>query len=209
VEFVSEAASGHLGNQSVERWQELLGKFRVILNQISEQKICASLGITTEQERSDSFVLKSVAISHHSYFSIWQSLSKEEKFLLYDLAEDGLVNSYDQTTLDLLLERGLIVHRDGRLRIFTRGFRHFVLGGLGPIEMGKIIEKINDNRNWNRIRIPLVLISLTILAFILSSQREASTKLITSLGALVTVIPAIINFLGTLGGASVVKKTAA
>lgn len=205
---VLESNPKELGNHSMERWQELLGKFQIALNPVSEPKMCAALGTSPQLERNDSFLLKSVAASQHSYFSIWQSLSEKEKFFLYDLAEDGLVNSYDQTTLDTLLEKGLIVHHDGRLKFITRGFRHFILSSLGVVELGKIMEKVNDNRNWNRVRVPLVLVALTILAFILSSQREASTRIITSLGALVTVIPAIINFLGTLGGTNVKRPGA-
>jgi len=205
---VLESNPKELGNHSMERWQELLGKFQIALNPVSEPKMCAALGTSPQLERNDSFLLKSVAASQHSYFSIWQSLSEKEKFFLYDLAEDGLVNSYDRTTLDTLLEKGLIVHHDGRLKFITRGFRHFILSSLGAVELGKIIEKVNDNRNWNRVRVPLVLVALTILAFILSSQREASTRIITSLGALVTVIPAIINFLGTLGSTNAKKPGA-
>jgi hypothetical protein len=206
LETLSATPLADLGNHSIERWHEILSKFRIALNRISEVQAFEALGITADAERNDSVIFRSFTASYHFYFSIWQSLSKEEKFFLYDLAEDGLVNSYDKNTLALLLDKGLILQRDGRLRFFTKGFRNFILNGLGPVEMGKLIEKINDNRNWNRIRLPLVMISLAILAFILSSQHESSTKLITSLGALAAVIPTIINFLGTLGGTSVAKK---
>ena len=157
------------------------------------------------EEKEESLVFKLQSTSYHFYFSIWQSLNPKEKFLLYDLAEDGLVNPFDKNTLCLLLDKGIILHKDGRLRLFSKGFRHFVLTDIGTRETAEIMEKVNDNRNWNKIKIPLALISLTIIAFLLSSQRETSTNLITTLTALAGIIPVLINFLSSLGSGNTQK----
>ena len=164
------------------------------------------LNVVPNEGKEDGFIYESLVSYYHFYFSIWQTLTKEEKFFMYDLAEDGLVNCYDKYTLSLLLNKGLIVYKNGRLRLFTKGFRNFIIAGLGELEMAKLIEKINDNSHWNKTRLPLVIILMAILIFILSSQHETSTKLITTLGALSAAIPALISFLSTLGGVNSAKK---
>lgn len=156
-------------------------------------------GKSINEEKEESLVFKLQITSYHFYLSVWQSLSTEEKFLLYDLAEDGLVNPFDKTTLCLLLDKGVIIRKEGRLRLFNKGFRHFILAGIGSAETAIIMEKVNDNRNWNKTKIPLALISIAILSFLLFSQHETSTRLITTLTALAGVIPVVINFLSSLG----------
>ena len=65
-----------------------------------------------QQQLTGAFALKLQCTSHYFYMYIWQSLIKEEKLFIYDLAEDGLVNSCDDHNLCILVEKGLI-DRDG------------------------------------------------------------------------------------------------
>lgn len=206
LDIVLRSQEKNKDHQTLERWSEVLGKFRIELNRVSMNRVFHLLKLKRGDGLQDSFAYQSLVTYYHFYLSIWQSLSNQEKFFVYDLAEDGLVNSYDKQTLSLLLNKGLIIQRNGRLRLFTKGFRNFVVAGLSEMEMVKLIEKIEDNSNWNRIRVPLVMILMAILLFILWSQQETSTKLITSLGALSAAIPALVNFLSTLGGVNPNKK---
>lgn len=185
--------------QTPERWNQTLRGFEIIVNPIPESFILENI-VPKQAQMLKAQVLDSSTRYYHMYFSLWQSLSDEEKFLLYDLAEDDLVNTYDKNACALLIKKGIIKVKDGKLKFFSKGFRSFILSGLNPGELSGIIAKINDNANWNRIRMPLILISLAILIFILSSQRETSVKLLTTLGALATAIPALINLLSSVSG---------
>ncbi|MEO8766182.1 MAG: cache domain-containing protein [Ginsengibacter sp.] len=131
--------------------------------------------------------------SHYFYMYIWQSLTKEEKFLLYDLAEDNLVNSFDDYNLNMLLAKGVIVRMDGTLRLFNKGFRNFILTAIGNSEAMKIKNTIKDNGNWSRLKNPLLILVLAILTFLLTSQQEAYSRLITYVAALATGVPMIIK----------------
>ncbi|SKB68408.1 cache domain-containing protein [Dyadobacter psychrophilus] len=200
------AAPKEAGPQDEERWHSLLRSFRIIIDPVTppdfEKKDSRLKGIKpSEKEVFDGYVE-----NYHQYFSIWQSLSEEEKFILYDLAEDGLVNSFDKDTFRILIRKGLVVEGSGRFSLFSKSFRNFILSGLSSSELAVITAKINDNTNWNKIRVPLMLVSLAILVFIISSQREASLKLLTTLGALATAIPALINLLSAVSGGN--KKPA-
>ncbi|WP_439585679.1 cache domain-containing protein [Dyadobacter bucti] len=186
--------------QSEERWHNLLRSFNILIDPVKENVSPDGVKLTDTQ------IFDRYVGRFHDYFSVWQSLSEEEKFVLYDLSEDGLVNTYDKDAFRLLIRKGLIVQRNGRFRLFDKSFRNFILSGLSRSELAAIMEKINDNTNWNKIRIPLMLVSLAILVFIISSQREASVKFLTTLGALATAIPALINILSAISGMN--KKSA-
>jgi hypothetical protein len=141
----------------------------------------------------DELVFKVQISAHYFYMYIWQSLTKEEKFLLYDLAEDNLVNGYDEYNLNMLLAKGAIIRSNGTLKIFNRGFRNFILTAIGNTEAQKIKSRIMDNGNWQSLRTPLLIILLAILLFLLSSQREAYSELMAYLAALGVGIPAVIK----------------
>ncbi|SEI44347.1 hypothetical protein SAMN04487995_0776 [Dyadobacter koreensis] len=228
IDALDESEDKITDHYSSERWQVLLANFRVVSQRLPKFKISkadlksdiyretqysnyinklAEPAIRVFKEHSKNGILadeqslsyKLQLTSYHFYGALWQSFSKAEKFMLYDLAEDGLVNSYDKNTLYILLDKGVVIENNGMLKIFSRGFRNYILTGLGSYEMEKLIEKINDNRNWNKIKLPLTLISIAIIGFLLSSQHEASAKLVTSLGALATLLPTIIKILSSLG----------
>jgi len=142
----------------------------------------------------DSLAFKMQITSHYFYMYVWQSLTKEEKFLLYDLAEDGLVNPYDDYNLTLLISKGIITKDDGILRLFNKGFRNFILTAIGNSEAIKIRNQIKDNGNWKNLKTPLIILIVAILAFLFTSQQEAYSTVIKYLTILSVGVPAVLKF---------------
>ena len=155
----------------------------------------AGRSLTEEQriEYFDELAFKLQVSSHYFYMYIWQSLTKEEKFLLYDLAEDNLVNSFDDYNLSMLIAKGVVIRPDGTLRLFNKGFRNFILTAIGNSEAIKIKNRIKDNGNWSTLKNPIQLVILAILAFLLTSQEEAFAKLLTYVAALGAGVPAVLK----------------
>ncbi|WP_316829944.1 cache domain-containing protein [Pedobacter aquatilis] len=148
----------------------------------------------------DSLAFKMQITSHYFYMYLWQSLTKEEKFLLYDLAEDGLVNPYDDYNLTLLISKGIITKEDGILRLFNKGFRNFILTAIGNSEAMKIRNQIKDNGNWKNLKTPLMILAVAILAFLFTSQQEAYATIIKYLTILSVGVPAILKFFSMFSG---------
>jgi hypothetical protein len=142
----------------------------------------------------DSLAFKMQVTSHYFYMYIWQSLTKEEKFLLYDLAEDSLVNSYDDYNLTMLVSKGLIIRKNGALHLFNKGFRNFILTAIGTSEAMLIRKQITDNGNWNKLKTPLMILIVAVLAFLFASQQETYSTIITYLGVLTAALPAVLKF---------------
>jgi hypothetical protein len=151
------------------------------------------LSEATRVAKFDELAFKLQVSSHYFYMYIWQSLTKEEKFLLYDLAEDNLVNSFDDYNLSMLIAKGVVIKSDGTLKLFNKGFRNFILTAIGNSEAMKIKNQIKDNGNWSTLKYPLQLVIVAILAFLLTSQEEAFAKLITYVAALGAGVPAVLK----------------
>ena len=138
---------------------------------------------------TDSLSLKMQLTSQHYYMYIWNSLTKEEKFILYDLAEDGLVNTHDIFNLTMLISKGLIQRdKDDTLKVFNKSFRNFIINSIGYTESRKLRQDIQENGSWNKLKTPLIIISIAILALVIISQHEAYTKVIGYLTVLVTAV---------------------
>jgi len=149
---------------------------------------------------TDSLIFKIQVTSQYFYTDIWQSLTLEEKFLLYDLAEDGLVNSFDEFDLSLLMGKGLIIDNDGALVLFNRGFRNFILTAIGKKEVDRIKEQLKDNGRWGNLKAPLNLSILAILIFLFASQQDEYSQVITYITAFSAGIPAVSKVFSMFGG---------
>jgi hypothetical protein len=207
----------------LERWHVLLGHYRISIMPITKVKktydpawhqllsteteythflrdmqpatlqIASKVSEDEVDAKTDELAYKLQVTAHYFYMYIWQSLTKEEKFLLYDLAEDNLVNSYDDYNLTMLIAKGVIINSEGPLHFFNRGFRNFILTAIGNTEAMKIKHRIKQNGNWRNLKIPLIIVILAILSFLLISQQEAYSKLLTYVAALSAGVPAIMK----------------
>ncbi len=214
--------------QDMERWNVLLGHFRIVIfplqtTLITEEdegykalyketahthflskmrhsvlQVSEALPPEIRSGKNDEMILKLQGTAHYFYMYIWQSLTSEEKFLLYDLAEDNLVNSFDDYNLNMLLAKGAIIRTDGSLRLFNKGFRNFILTAIGNTEAIKIRNNMQDNGNWGKLKNPILLVIAAILVFLLASQEEAYSKVITYVATLGAGIPTVIKLFSFL-----------
>jgi len=148
----------------------------------------------------DSLSAKLGITSHYFYMYMWQSLTKEEKFLLYDLAEDGLVNPYDDYNLTLLISKGLIIREYNILKIFNHEFRNFILTAIGHAEAMQIQEQIKDTGNWSKLKTPLLLLIAAVLVFLFTSQKETYSTLFKYLTIIAAGVPAILKVFSMFEG---------
>lgn len=207
--------------EDLERWHVLFGHFRIVTIPLANTKTAKGktyqedsilhetqyshylmqlrqplIAHFTQNDKSDKKFSDMIAYNiqntaYHFYAFIWHSLTLAEKLLLYDLAEDGLVNSSDYFNLNMLIQKGVIVSKDGTLQLFNKGFRNFILAGNGKDETKKIQQHLTDTGTWGKLKTPLLVIILSILAFMLASQQEAYSKLIAYLTALAGGIPVL------------------
>ena len=125
-------------------------------------------------------------------------MNAKEKYILFDLAEDGLVNLHDGYTLRILMKKGLIVRDEEswQLRLFNISFRNFILSVISSREAEKIQSQMKDGWQWSYLKTPLLLVVLAVLAFMTISQHEAFDKVFGYLSAIAAIIPVITTLTG-------------
>ncbi|MXV49819.1 hypothetical protein GS399_02470 [Pedobacter sp. HMF7647] len=184
--------------ESEENWEKVIFReteYTHFLNDLRPAVLKAATDMhpNGELQQIDELAFKLQFNAHYFYMYIWQSLTKEEKFLLYDLAEDGLVNSFDDYNLSMLISKGVVIRVEGTLRVFNKGFRNFILTAIGNSEAAKIKKLMLDNGNWNKLKTPLIVVVIAILGFLLASQQQTYSRVITYITAFAAGVPTLLK----------------
>lgn len=142
-------------------------------------------------ERED-IIIRVQKLAENYYRSIWNHLAVEEQFVLYDLAQDGLVNPKNHDILESLIDKGLVVYNN-KLRVMNRSFRNFILCVVGPSDLGKLDRQVRDAGVWGKLKLPLFLIVCSLLLFVVKSDR---TQLFGYFTAFTAIIPIVVTVFG-------------
>ena len=126
--------------------------------------------------------------------AIWLRCSKNEKLALIFLALDGLVHSCN-TEVRQLIKRGLIVRRP-RLSLMDDAFRRFVRDAAQH-EDYVTWQREGRHSTWEAFRIPLLLLLLTLGAFLFLSQRDFFDSAIGIVSGVTGGLAAILRLLST------------
>jgi hypothetical protein len=133
------------------------------------------------------------------YFSVWHSLSIKERFILFDLAEDGLLNARDNYVLMKLRRKGILSYNRNtyRMDLFHRSFKLFVRHGVSTEEIMEIEQFSKRNGSWGQIRLALLLLILAMLLFINILMPNMFNALIGAIGVIASFSGAVSQISGT------------
>jgi len=129
---------------------------------------------------------------------LWETLTPYEHYVLYDLAQDGLVNGRDTLVIHDLLQKGLLIYDQAGLRLVNESFRSFLL--TGPqyalrIEREAAQEATREGA-WASRSFPFFLLLLAAAAlFLFVTQRGVLSQAQTFLTALTAALPLLYRFL--------------
>lgn len=133
-------------------------------------------------------------LSHSYYYNLLQSCTHSEKYILYDLARDMLINPTSRETIGVLVQKGLLVY-DGTVNFMNESFRSYVLSTIDTQEAKELIEDISVHGRWKAYRAPISLFILGSFIF-LAFQRDLLSDLDAALTALVGGIAILTKFTG-------------
>ena len=147
-------------------------------------------------------------IANHYYSNLWYSCSKEERYLLYDLASDGFINSKNKESILNLIEKGLLKYQEtildldhkfhginDRLAIMNESFRYFILTSIKTKEVEKMEKEQEKLSNWGSIRTVLIIIVIGLTVFITFAQQNV----LSSIQAIVAALGSILLVFTQLG----------
>lgn len=170
-------------------------------------KLKRNAGGNEELIDKEDIILRIQLLAESYYLSLWDSLTRKEKYIIYDLAKDRFVNVNNKHGIRSLLEKGLIVY-ENELRIMNESFTNFVLSIIKKTEALKMEKEARAKGNWSTISSVLGLMLLGILAFFFLGNPDFFSDFNALLGmiaAVIGVLPRISGMLNT--GSSKIPPT--
>lgn len=145
---------------------------------------------------NDEIILKIQTLATFYYFSLWKSCTPDEKYLLYDLAQDGLVNTRNVKVIASLVNKGLVLSL-GTLTLFNRSFRNFILSTVNPEEALALEASVKKSSTWGVIRVPLLLTLLALGLFIFYTQRQVFNNALAVMATMAAALPMVLKLLSS------------
>lgn len=126
------------------------------------------------------------------FFNIWKNLTNYEKIVLYDLADDGLLNRNNRKIINQLTEKKLIVF-DSYPGLFSSGFRDFIYQHITKNEIKTIEEKLEIKGSWKNAKYLILMILIPLAIFIFISQGMTIEKSFGIFAGIVGAITALMK----------------
>ena len=136
---------------------------------------------------------------------IWKTLDDKSKYLLYCLANDGLINNRNGSLIYTLLNKKLLVIYDQRIRLISYSFRDFIISRNNTRAEKVLLARMQAEASWTFIRTILLVIIMSVFVFLFLTQQEVSAKIIGLVTSLSALLPFILKF-GSGTAAPVSKK---
>lgn len=131
--------------------------------------------------------------AHAYYHSLWSQLSIKEKLLLVQLSQEGFVNPNSGKLANVLMRKGLLIH-DQNLRIFNESFRRFV-ASVETADQIKFWEQKSMKGGWGSIRVVFWAGLISLVAFLLYTQRDLLQSGVAWLPAIIGAIAGLLKVL--------------
>ena len=116
------------------------------------------------------------------YRSLWTSCSIEERLVLRQLAEEGLVNPRDRDVLQSLMRKRLVV-RDPAFRLMNESFSRFVKRAV-PARTISEWERQVAGTPWSSVRTAVLTFALAGAGFVVFTQQQIVSAWVGLLPAL-------------------------
>ncbi len=134
-------------------------------------------------------IYKLYVLNYSYYKSIWNGCTDREKSVLYDIAEDFVINLQKEDIVPILLNKGLVVG-GAFLRLFNNGFTHFVR--KQKEEVLEINEQLiaQNKGGWGQISLPIKLLAASVIVFLFIVNQD----FLTNIQSIVISVGAILSF---------------
>lgn len=139
------------------------------------------------------------------YQVLWSTSNREERFIMFDLAQDGLVNDRNVRAIKSLLNKGLLVNTGDQLQVMNRSFRNFILTEINREDTLTLEHRINRESAWVQIRTPIMIILFALGAFLLTTQEQLLNDARGIITASAAALPALYTAIEKMTGINILK----
>lgn len=142
-------------------------------------------------ETYEALVIQQAASCRLFFDAVWAACSEEDKLLLMNLAQYGVINYKNIDGIHRLIKNELVTVQDERLHLLSPGFRYYILTRADQPEEMDIKKKYITAGRWHQVRMPLLVMFLLIGIFLFITQEEAFKKV----GAILTSVTGVVSLL--------------
>jgi hypothetical protein len=159
--------------------------------------------IRSEANISDDTVASEILERADPYYHlVWKECTDEQKFVLSQLAEDGLMNPMNGRAIRQLIRRGVIV-QEPEFRIMNESFRRF-LRSATTAEMKQRWLAASRRSGWGKMHGAFFTIMVVLGVFLLTTQnslwQSSAAYVTTAFGALGTLSKLFNTYRGAVTG---------
>ena len=161
-----------------------------------KDQCCSQLGDSFPEEIITDKIL---ALAEKFYEEIFNSCTAQEKYLLLDFAHDSILNPKNEKVIYNLLDKGLLVRRCDKINLMNKSFRKFLISKLSMVKMLESeLSKDAVSGTWHGYRVTLILIIISLFAFITMANQDFLdnlNRLFVAIGGGVAVITGVVGLL--------------
>jgi hypothetical protein len=133
--------------------------------------------LNSAPDNSEEKLLANAHLMKLQYYYIWNNLSGLEKMILFDLADDGMLNFKNKFLINRLYMKGLIEIFPSP-RIFTPSFQYFLKYSISQEETILLERKLSKHGMWKNARYMILLILIPLAGFVFISRGISIEKVI-------------------------------
>jgi hypothetical protein len=172
-----------------KKWDNLFDGYLEYNGYINQKKLSKSEQIRDE----DKYLIEKTGTDLDlQYSKIWANLTSYEKIVLFDLADDGLLNRKNKTMIQKLIDKRLIV-TDPEPAFYAEEFCNFVRKSMKTKEVKTIENKLGLKGSWHSAKYLILLILVPLAAFVIISQGISIEKVFGIFAGGLAIITGIIR----------------
>ena len=121
------------------------------------------------------------------FLSIWNNLTNYEKIVLFDLADDGLLNIKNSSMINQLFHKKLIELKPYP-ELFSVAFKDFIKRNMTSDSIKEMENELGIKGKWKNTQYLILLILIPLAAFILISQGLSIEKIFGIFAGVLTIV---------------------
>jgi len=174
---------------------DFLMQFKPALMKLSET-CCNKFG---QDFPAELLIEKIYTLAERYYEDIFNNCSSEEKYILLDIGHDLIINPKNEQAIYSLLKKGILVRKCYKINLMNKSFLKFLVTKLHLAnELETELNKGRDTGTWQGYKITLILIIISLFAFITMANQDFLdnlNRLFVAIGGGIAVITGVVGLL--------------
>jgi hypothetical protein len=145
---------------------------------------------------SEKQILADAHLMKLQYSYIWNNLSRMEKLILFDLADDGMMNFKNRFLINRLKMKGLLKLKPTP-QVFHPSFQYFLKYSVDETETALLERQLGKEGKWKNTRYLILLLLIPLAAFMFISQGTSIERVVGILTGVIALFSGAMKLMDT------------